>query len=255
MSPYSESISVVKTSKFFEVVSLSNLKSCLRDLFRKGQSSQLLMQRAAAELKNFGRPGVLALVAEILNNEELLISVASQSYLHKNGFLKILLLKEQDFRVRLHIWMPETDSKETLHNHCWYLASTIVNGKLTSEIWQDSISENSDFFDEYLYRGKFVAPVLMGKARVELLGVNTRSAGEAYVLEPHVLHKIVSNEGQMAATLICRSNDVRVWSRNIILNEKIPDVKPHYLSPEQLKNYLNRYLLLDAEERKAALIH
>jgi hypothetical protein len=230
---------------------LLDLRSQLSHCFNTASSSKDLMQDIISQLQKFGRLGVRIVISEILNCDDLLESVAARSYLHNNGFLKILLLKDPDFRVRLHIWMPETDSKETLHNHCWHLASTIINGELTSEIWQDSGTKNAEAFDEYLYRGKFVDPILLGQAKVELVETVTHKAGDAYVLESHVLHKIVSNGNKMTATLICRTNDVRVWSRNVILNSRVPNVRPTYLGPEELRTYLNRYLWLESEQEKA----
>lgn len=224
--------------------SLTELSSRINDCFLPQISSVKIMNNVATQLQKFGSKGIQSVINDILTNEDLLIETAANSYLHKNGFYKIILIDKQNFRVRFHFWMPGCDSKETLHNHRWHIASAIINGSLKSEIWEDSASCHAKLYDEYMYTGKHVNPHLIGKARVEFVKYQSHMAGESYILQPHVLHRIISQPDEMTATLICRSSSACTWSRNIILNDLVPNVIPQYLNPDDLSRVLKQYLSL-----------
>ncbi|WP_433269263.1 hypothetical protein ACQPZF_06460 [Actinosynnema sp. CS-041913] len=54
-----------------------------------------------------------------------------RAYRHPNGFLKIVLIAEVEFQLRLHVWRPEPDSPvatENVHNHRWDFASAVLVG-------------------------------------------------------------------------------------------------------------------------------
>lgn len=226
------------------------LSSKIRSCFMSQNSSMEIMHAVSSQLQQFGKIGVETLIKEILVDENLLLNMAATSYLHKNGFYKIILFDDKIFRIRLHIWMPDAISKETLHNHRWYIASTIIKGELHSEIWEDSASIQAQCYDEYMYLGKHVDPVYIGKARVEMVQSIRRKAGEAYVLRPHVLHRIISHSQGMTATLICRSFGGCEWSRNIIVNNLVPNVKPNYLKIDEFEHVLMRYLKGEIHETR-----
>lgn len=222
------------------------LRNDIASLFASEAQSNILMNKVALRLQQFGAEGLKAVIKTILQDENLLVSTAADSYLHKNGFYKILLSTHKDFVIRLHIWMPGVTSHETLHNHGWHIASTILTGKLQSEIWQESASTYAQAYDEYMYTSKHADPILIGKVKVEPVETVVHQAGDAYVLQPHVLHRIMSQSDKMIATLICRSSHVQSWARNIIVNSYVPDVKPNYLTPQELAQVLEQYLLLTA---------
>ncbi len=227
---------------------LNNLKNVIKESFNSTSSSKDTMHKIAQALQLFGRQGVHEILVEILKNSDTLESIAKNSYLHQNGFYKIILLDEESYTLRLHIWLNGIDVKETLHDHRWYLASAIINGSLKSEIWENSVSDNTKSYDEYMYIGKEQQPLYLGKAKVTYVNTVTRVAGECYTLDPNVLHRIVSSDDVMSATLMCRSALVKNSSRNIIVNDKVPNVIPTYLSTTELEEVLRRYLELSKTE-------
>jgi hypothetical protein len=234
---------------YMEVAILSDLSNGIQSCFLSSKSSIKIMNNVAKLLQQFGKPGIEATINEILNNTDLLIQIAATSYLHKNGFYKIVLCNHQNYNIRFHIWMPGVAAKETLHNHRWYIASTIIHGNLHSEIWEDSASIYAQSYDEYLYTGKHVDPTPMGKARVELIKNCRHKAGDAYILKPYVLHRIITHQQELTATLICRSACGNNWSRNIIVNNLVPNVRPNFLQPNELSQILKKYLLLTTTEK------
>ena len=114
--------------------SLSLLVTTIGDHFSCRKSSAEIMSNVEVALKEFGKKGVEEVIREIIQDQKLLTSIAAISYLHKNGFYKLILADSKDFKLRLHIWLPGTIAYETLHSHRWHFSSTIIVGKLQSEI-------------------------------------------------------------------------------------------------------------------------
>lgn len=217
--------------------------SILRQFEDDNYPSLQIMNNISKLLKKFGNTGVIAFINAILLDHKYLSAIAQSSYIHQNGFFKIPLVQEEKFVIRLHIWIPSVPAKETLHNHRWYLASTVLKGNLRSEVWESSVCERDSWYDEYLYTNKNTEPHFLGKVRVALASADTKQTGSTYVLAPDILHRItVSPEDGMVATLVCRSFCVQNWSRNVIVNELVPDVTPQYMSSEALKTVLLYYL-------------
>jgi hypothetical protein len=227
--------------------SLSTLCVNLHKCFEKSDFSQNIINNVAKELQKYGKKGVTTLINEILSNQEMLSIFADNIYLHKNGFYKLNLITLDNFTVRLHIWLPHTDSMETLHDHRWYIASAIIDGSLKSEIWEDSASPHAKSYDEYMYIDKYTDPILLGQTKVEFVKQIVHKAGDCYVLNTGVLHRIISHGESLTATLICHSGNAKRCARNIIINEQVPDVKPNYLKPDELAQLLNNYLMLSAK--------
>ena len=225
-----------------EMGCLQSLIESIESHFNNGTSTSTMMNSVAQHLKDFGALGMRSFITEVLQKPALLSKIAHQSYLHKNGFYKVPLAIHPNFSLRLHVWLPGTCSLETLHDHRWYLASTILTGTLQSEIWQSSVRSDAQFYDEYLYVDKDTEPTYLGKAKVAMEKTVKREAGEAYVLNPGTLHRIIAHGNALTATLMCRSHCVQNWSRNIIVNQLIPDVKPNYLTPAGLETVLKNYL-------------
>lgn len=223
--------------------SLMSLSSDIYQLFYTFNSTELLMNNLAIYLKKFGRSGIIKMIHDIMNNPNELKRIASDSYFQGNGFYKIVLLKNEYFTLRFHIWFPDNSSQENLHSHRWHLASTILNGNLYYELWKDSAVFNAMDYDEYHYRNKYTQTTLIGKTKMELYEKKHYKTGDYYYLEPDVLHRIVQNAKEMVATLMCHPSKSRDWSRNIALNDRAPEVKPEeYMSNDELRGVLNKYL-------------
>lgn len=99
---------------------------------------------------------VKALLQSILNTPAQLATIAKRSYWHGNGFLKIVLL-DQGYKLRLHIWCNGVVCEENIHSHRWGFASHVLQGALRSEIWQDGTDNQEQptiMADEYRYTAK-----------------------------------------------------------------------------------------------------
>lgn len=211
------------------------------------------MQNITSLLKSFGKDGVIQILKELLKNDGMLQSVASRSYLHGNGFYKIILEDNEQFKIRLHVWFPDRHAEENVHNHRWYLMSTIITGMLESEIWEDALSTHEKSYDEYIYLGTTDSTsaknLYSGKSRIKFVQKVIHQAGDAYFLPPHTLHRIISSGNKMTSTLICHSKASKLWSRTIVLTSDFePNIEHRHMSKEELKDIILKYLkLIDNE--------
>ncbi len=228
--------------KKIEGCALYDLVSEIKTCVAKKNSSRKVMKEIAATLQRTGKVGVHAILKEILATPDVFFEISSISYLHKNGFYKIPLFSSGLFTIRLHIWLAGVQSKETLHDHRWNLASVVLDGMLESEIWEENYSPRAKKYDEYLYIDKHTTPILQGASRVSMKKVLTYKAGECYTLDANVLHRIISRGNCLTATLICHSAYFKDSARNIITNDAVPDVKPKYLLPAEFEKLVYDYL-------------
>lgn len=219
--------------------STQNLCEQLEAIFARKIPLEKKMILISKELKTFGLPGVSKLIKEIFLYDELLSDIANSSYFHKNGFCKIPIIKTDLYNVRLHVWNKGISSNETLHNHRWHLASTIIIGNLKSEHWEETSASAGKICDEYLYSDKLTKPKFNRKIHVALKETITRNSGDFYTMRPEKLHRLIKSDSAMAVTLICHSAPVRKFARNIIVNEIVPCVYPDYLTKEILSESLH----------------
>lgn len=95
---------------------------------------------------------IVDFLKSIRNDENRLNEISSQSYLHQNGFNKLILSSNFDlgWRLRMHIWQTNYCNNDLdIHNHSWNYASVIVLGKLTNEIYR--VSKDGENYYHHIY--------------------------------------------------------------------------------------------------------
>ena len=139
-------------------------------------------------------PQVLALLQGLLADEQALQAVAARSYVHGNGFVKVVLLDEQGYKLRLHIWFAGSACEENIHDHRWSFASHVLVGTLNSEIWVDDAQGQA--LPEYRYAAATATAAAdkqaLGTCRVSLQQHCQYGAGSSYVMPKQVLHRIIN---------------------------------------------------------------
>lgn len=191
-----------------------------------------------------------ALCHELLTDDEWAAEVAGRSYWHGNGFLKVVLL-DQGFKVRMHIWFPDVACEENIHDHRWSIASTILAGELHSEIWADTSSAHAELQgQEYRYEairaGQAPCAVpLPERTPLRLVEHTCHAAGSSYALPPETLHRICNHGERLVATLMCSSEAHALNSRLIAGKEGLlPDVRAQRLSVPELRTAIARFMAL-----------
>ena len=150
--------------------------------------------------------------------------LAAASCWHSNGFAKLVLHRDGRCALRLHVWpddRPQTGDTEP-HSHRWDFASTVLAGGLT--IVEYAESEHGLPFVRCAYDGRDVrdeAPVRRDPATASQGG-----AGERYVTDRSVIHKVHPVPGGLVATLLVqgphRSDTTAVYR----IGEGLPPARP-----------------------------
>ncbi len=192
---------------------------------------------------------VFSLIKQIISSPALLDEVSARSYLHGNGFLKVVLL-DRGYKLRLHVWFPGSACEENIHDHRWSFASTILAGSLVSEIWQDvAAGQGGTEFPEYLYHA--AKPCLASFK--EAVGISTlrrhstraQPVGSCYVLEEQTLHRIINPGTSLVATMMCTAPTGQGTTRLITTTNGIdPNVQPERIQPAVLKAALQQFIRL-----------
>jgi len=230
-----------------EAVTYNELTSALLATFinNKNQAEKAI-SLVSEKLQSFGKAGTIQALQEILRNNTKLEDVAKRSYLHGNGFYKIILEDNDVYRLRLHIWLPTSLAEENIHDHRWHFASTILSGTMESEVWEDAVPGGGELLDEYLYVGKTTTEdahvKYMGKSRISLRERVVHNTGDAYYMMSNVMHKIVYKGDSEISTLMCHAKDARTWARTITRKQDLPDVDHAYISVFELRKILEIYL-------------
>ena len=69
-------------------------------------------------------------IISILGSDAILAEIASKSYIHKNGFMKIVYETCEETICRLHIYPPGASADKNIHDHRWDFDSITICGTL-----------------------------------------------------------------------------------------------------------------------------
>jgi len=151
-------------------------------------------------------------------SKSLLEEISKRSYLHGNGFAKIVLVDNPHFKCRLHVWRNSNTGVETLHNHRWSFASAIQAGAITADIFNDSVKPEAEYFKEYVYQREGASTstsMLIGDSRLERIITEVKVAGDTYHMDCNTIHRITGVESPITATLFVQLSANRSWNRLI----------------------------------------
>jgi len=76
------------------------------------------------------------MIREALGSNEAIDKIASQSYLHRNGFSKITIKNSNGEKHRLHVYKVGAKAELNIHNHRWDFQSTILCGRLPMYLYE-----------------------------------------------------------------------------------------------------------------------
>lgn len=206
------------------------------------------------------------LLSSIIQSPALLEQIAARSYWHGNGFLKVVLL-DQGYKLRLHIWFAGTSCEENIHSHRWGFASHVLTGSLKSELWADAANDDTTTLpytselpladnyiptllsDEYLYTAKHqkndthvsAHKYYVGVAHLKKLQNVIQTAGASYVMTPDQLHRINHPGEELVATVICTA-PTQVLTNRLLPTTVDSKLHPTTLTADALKHALVCYL-------------
>lgn len=170
-----------------------------------------------------------SLINRILNDDDLITKIASNSYYHDNGFQKITFFSGKNFNLRIHIhWNDKEQKKSNIHDHRWNFSSLILSGGYISEIFEISDKGLPKELFHYFPKEKLTGNYSLhhiGKVFLKRIGhtkytksdINHGTAGE--------IHKITYTSNEPTITVFVTGkhelNHARVLSDDMLSNEKI----------------------------------
>lgn len=180
----------------------------------------------------------------LINNSESeeFKEVCSRSYMHANGFTKVVLfVGSGGEKLRLHYWPKGTNAEENIHCHRWKLSSLILFGLLNSELYHEDTSESSRNLCCYLYKKNsgIASSIFLGDISLKLTEKNSKKDFDFYQLPQGQLHRIVDSGKSETATLMFQSSPTKSWNSLVTTKAEVkPELNPPKLSIEELINIL-----------------
>ncbi|RZF90535.1 hypothetical protein EXT42_19040 [Pseudoalteromonas sp. CO302Y] len=165
-------------------------------------------------------------VDNLLGNERELNEVASRSYCHNNGFLKVVLIdKRPKYSVRFHIWPEESFQAPDVHNHPWDMTGLVLNGSYEWPIYTlDQNSEGCESFDlfECRYLEDYSGHSFHKLDKVVLKKVDKLSfqQGDIFQFPQTQFHSVRKENSQPAESIVITGDSVGL-SANVITHRKI----------------------------------
>lgn len=184
-------------------------------------------------------PAVRALLKAFLEDEDRLRAAAGRSYVHPNGFTKIVLSAGRGHQLRLHIWWQRpgdaVPKDSNVHNHRWDFSSVLITGGYRYQeflpVGPPDRPERRDSFAREpspgepgsLARGTSFRAYAYGSAddsssysllprgsrRLELVFDAFLSAGTGYALSADILHRVLGDPSRTTASLVFQGRDRR----------------------------------------------
>ncbi|MGI5193963.1 hypothetical protein ACQEVY_10030 [Streptomyces sp. CA-288835] len=172
---------------------------------------------ARTVIAELGSPDrLLELTAELASGEGDPEGCARLSYRHVLGFDKLLLIDGGPHHMlRAHLWHAGRGAvgKEDIHNHRSPLASYVVRGRLTMELYAPvpDGGVEADRYQESLSPDESADWLLepAGPSRLHLTHVAEYAAGSTYALPANTLHRAWTETAEPTVTLFLETGSGR----------------------------------------------
>ncbi|MFE7213533.1 hypothetical protein ACFY0A_29510 [Streptomyces sp. NPDC001698] len=197
-----------------------------------------LLDAARAAVVELARPGRLVeLVTELASGAGDPAACARHSYRHVLGFRKLLLIDGgHRHRLRAHLWQPGVESAalEDIHNHRSPLASCVVRGRLSMELYEPSrdggitATRYRESLSEHDAHWQLTA---LGPARLRSLHTARYAAGSSYALPAHTLHRAWCDTSEPTVTLFLETGGGRSPHTDVFTRS---DTRPGTVEKEPL---------------------
>jgi hypothetical protein len=192
----------------------------------------------------FDSSRLVKLLGSILDSKDYISEMAENSYVHDNGFDKIVLVSDARYKLRLHIWWDELTSEENIHDHRWDFYSVVISGSIRFE--QYKVADTGTLLHEYKYidQGDQYQIEHVGETILTFDNVGTLAPKSHYFLSHLIPHRIKPDPSKLTSTIIFQGSAIRNWTRlfsDRMLN-KTRTVQQEPFTVDQLRSRLSRYI-------------
>lgn len=153
----------------------------------------------------------------------------SESYVHPNGFVKLVLGTSSDglVRARVHFWPAEPGRRPTpdIHGHCFAAVSHVFVGRLRDVRWAATGSGTKYRVYKYMTKGGGDTFNLrcVGVSFAEVCSEAVICAGQTYGMERDILHQTIVQPSQPAVTLFLEDRRAGLAPTRVLTNRSIPE--------------------------------
>jgi hypothetical protein len=193
---------------------------------------------------------LLPMVLEsLLERTELLAAVAQRSYIHANGFAKIVLARSDNGQeqLRLHIW-PESSTPDPgdTHDHRWSFVSLPLLGTFSEGRFTETTTGDDRCVYQCDSRQGREWLTLRGPMEVKLEQVSAaeRQPGESYSCRWGEIHNFGPSSSGVAATLVLVGEPQRAFANVYREDSLTPDeltVPSPSMSSQELANTISLF--------------
>ena len=201
-------------------------------------------------LPSFETNSIINYLQKILNNPELLAVIASRSYIHDNGFIKIVLDDSGPSKHRIHLYPAGgMFAAENLHDHRWRFTSLVLVGSLPFQlatVSPDSEGDHARF--EYVRNedGTFSLSDTGELYSLDSVTSDVHDAGAIYVMETDTIHRILAHTNFTATYVVTEpptSTNCSQWNlTGADVGQRGSNQSKDPLEPSEVKEYLRALL-------------
>ena len=162
----------------------------------------------------------------ILRDETSFNWCAIKSYLHSNGFVKILLQKDASGEsVRLHYW-PRPSIDDDIHNHRWSFSSVVLSGEFVESLHVVELDANGDGL-RYRYSRRGLDGMLTHPRAASIRQIDSHllTANSNVERAADQFHKFTCTDTDGGMTLVRTVNPSKRYS--LVVRESQVPVDPH----------------------------
>lgn len=215
-----------------------------------GDQSEEIPALLAAVIRATEDRAVLAEWLAGFTQPELAEQVAVSSYWHHNGFAKLVLHAERNFRIRLHVW-PAGENRlgETNpHGHRWNFASEVLCGDgLETEDYEESPGGTEHI--RYCYLGGLNSLTPIGHVRLKSKGKKAIRANDQHTVNTSVTHTVHPLGADVVATLVVQSHALTEKTDVYCVPGKAVDEPIRAITPDEIAGLIRSVLDARGDQR------
>ena len=173
---------------------------------------------------------IVRYVRDLRNGSAEFADVLKESYIHKNGFQKIVLGRQAGFALRFHRYLPGVGD-QNVHDHRWSrMDSIVLEGGLSADyLCHAQKSENgAERWETHTYRkiGTDYVVEHKGESYLKLKKNTIHETGTIYSMDSHQLHRILPSDKAVATLVVTHPvPEERVWC-NLYQKGIIEELEP-----------------------------
>jgi hypothetical protein len=133
-------------------------------------------------------------IIRVLGDAATLAEIAAKSYIHKNGFIKLVYETIEETVCRLHIYPLGASADKNIHDHRWDFSSVTICGSLPMSLYAiiDGDSEIIHKYSKTLSSGHIIQSI--SPCSSELVETVHSHQLHGYYMPSHIFHRIEAVE-------------------------------------------------------------